>query len=139
MKILIQLMISVGIASHCSGSILYSNDFDDASSLDGFTIGQIGSGRVALDGGKLRIDPGPGYLNRGFAALNVSGIPDYNAVLASNPGILIWAFNVSNSDGAFDRNNVFRFGISSSPDAHDSAGLGYHLGAGGYVGDRMIL
>ena len=137
MKIPLQLLIAVCIASHCSGSVLYSNNFDTPTSLDGLTIGQFGSANVILDGGRLRIDPGQGFLNRGFAALNTSAIPGYNSVLSSNPAVLIWAFNVSNSDGGL--NNAFEFGIFSSPDSHDSTGFGYKVRGGIYVGNRMLL
>jgi hypothetical protein len=139
MRTLIPLLMCNVIAAHCSGGTLYFNNFDDSSALDGFTVGQFGSGSVMLDNGKLRIDPGFGYLNRGFAALSLSTVSGYNSILASNPGMLAWAFNVSSSDGGLNQNNYFKFGIFSSSDYADSTGFGYSLGAGGYVADRMIL
>lgn len=137
-KSLIQLLICVNVVSVGRAQILYSNNFNSASALSAFTIGQIGSAQVLLDSGQLRINPGPTYLNRGYAALNTSAtVPGYNTILSLNSATVVWAFNVSNQDGSF--NNLFRFGIYSSADGQSSTAFGYEFGAGGYVGDSMYL
>lgn len=138
MKMFARILLFVALACSCRGTVIYQNNFDSPASLNGFTVGQVGSGRVLLDGGQLRINPGPTYLNRGFAALNVSQVaPSYKSVLSSNPGMITWAFNVSNMNGGM--NNLVTFGIFSSADGSDSRGFGYQFGAGGYVADRMML
>jgi len=138
-KKLLLLLISIVLANHCNGDLLYSNNFNSSSSLDSFTIGQVGSGSVGLNNGQLTINPGGGYLNRAYAALILSAIPSLNAVLSSNSVMIVIAFNVSNSDGGPNQNNLFQFGIYSSPDPANSTSYGYKLGAGGYVGDQMYF
>jgi hypothetical protein len=139
MKKLLLLLISIVLTNHCNGDLLYSNNFNSSSSLNGFAIGQVGSGSVSLNSGQLTINPGAGYLNRAYAALNLSAIPLFNAVLSSNSVMIVFAFNVSNSDGGPSQNNLFQFGIFSSPDPASPTSYGYILGAGGYVGDQMYF
>jgi len=139
MKKLLLMLMAIVLSNRCNGDLLYSNNFNSSSSLDRFTIGQVGSGSVSLSSGQLMINPGAGYLNRAYAALNLSAIPGFNAVLSSNSVTIVFAFNVSNTDGGLNQNNLFQFGVYSSSDPASSTSYGYKLGAGGYVGDQMYF
>lgn len=120
---------------------IYSNDFSN-SSLDDFIIGEKGSAKVSIENGQLRINPGTGYLNRGYVALNLPSISsDYSSRLSDNIAKVVFTFNLSNADsqvcGAC--NNLFDIKLFSHPDTHEPTAFGYSLSGGGYVGDRMFL
>ena len=130
------LVLATTIAGEAA-VIIYHNDFSDGSnSLDDFTVGELGIAEVLVENGQLRINPGKNYLNRGFVALNAPHVNSaYNAVLTSNTGMITWAFNISNLDGA--SNNVVGFHLFSTSDPSNSSGYGYSFLGGGLVGDRM--
>lgn len=137
------IIITALLLSSCGGDnadskvIIYENDFSQ-NSLSDFIVGEIGSATVIIDQGKLQINPGPNYLNRGYVALNVPEIDSlYSGMLSSNPALITWAFNISNMDGGL--NNLFSFHIFSDPDPSNSAAFGYTLDGGGLVGNRMRL
>lgn len=118
--------------------VVYSNDFNQPDSLNNLIIGEIGTAKVITDQNQLRINPGFGYLNRGFIVINLADISSfYKYRLAENTGIVTWSFNVSNVDGDF--NNLFQVSIFSKPDPSDAQGFGYVFTGGGYVQNRFIL
>ena len=123
--------------------LVYQNDFNTPASLTGFTFGPVASGQPAtsieVSSGQLRIVVGDGLQNGGYAALNTSAYAaPYAAILSNNPGLVTWAFNVSNQDGLY--NNAFAFALAStSPDARIYTSSTDYFGGGGYVGNRMAL
>lgn len=121
--------------------LIYVNDFSH-NTLSGFLVGEQGNAQVSIDQGQLRIDPGEGYLNRGYVALDLSRVsPEYSVHLTDNPTKVIWTFNVSNIDGTTCGacNNLFEFNIFSDPDPSAPTGFGYRLIGGGYGGSRVML
>ena len=121
--------------------MIYSNDFSSPA-LNDFIVGEIGSGKVAIDQGQLHLEPGEGYLNRAFAALNLANLSGhYQSRLNDFPGKIIWAFNVSNVNGLVCGacNNLFMFNVYSSSDPSAPTGYGYNFSGGGFVGDRMMM
>ncbi len=121
--------------------IIYENDFS-SDSLNDFVVGEIGVATVNIELGKLQINPGTGYLNRGFVALDLAAISsNYMANLDDNTAKITWAFNVSNIDGTVcsSCNNTFGFYLYSFPDPSEGTAYGYSLTGGGYVGDRMLM
>lgn len=121
--------------------IIYENDFSN-NSLSDFIIGEIGDATVSISQEKLQINPGEGYLNRGFVALDLNAIStEYKSRLDDNLAKITWAFNVSNVDGTVCGacNNLFGFYIYSFPDIHGNTAFGYRFTGGGYVGNRMLF
>lgn len=140
---------------------VYRNSFDDASSLDDFTVfGERFIGynppplhSVSIDSGQLRIDTdyqrpnGPGtnptLFGQAFLSADTSTAftPGYNPILSQNTGLVTWSFNVSNQDGSF--NNHFSCVLASTmayPYKSDQEfAHGYALNGGGMVGNRMVL
>lgn len=121
--------------------VIYENDFS-INSLSDFVVGEIGISTVNISQGKLQINPGEGYLNRGFVVLDLTTISsEYTANLGDNTAKITWAFNVSNIDGSVCGacNNKFGFYLYSFPDPSDGTAYGYSLTGGGYVGNRMLV
>jgi len=119
---------------------VYSNDFNSgAASLSDFIVGGKGSYSVNVVSGQLRINtyiPIPCY---GYAAIHSSNfMAPYSSRLKDNPGLVSWAFNVSNQSGEF--NNGFYFTIASSA-ANSSVytTAEYTFAGGGYVGNEMVI
>jgi hypothetical protein len=121
--------------------LIYENDFS-GSALSDFLVGEEGDAQVSIDQGELKISPGAGYQNRGYVALDLPGLSaEYPATLVESDAKIIWAFNVSNVDGAICGacNNLFYFKIYSDPDPSAPTGLGYSLMGGGFAGSRVLL
>ena len=120
-------------------TVVYANDFSD-DTLNDFIVTQEGSAQISIEDGRLRIDPGESYLNRGIIALDMDDFTDvYQSVLSENIGKIIYAFNVSNIDGlsSWGGNNSFSLNIFSRPDTHNPSAFGYTLSGGGYVGGQF--
>ena len=137
------LVAAVLATTRAEAVVVYQNDFNAQTSLNGFTFGATAGGQpptsVDLTSGQLRIVLGTGLPNGGYAAVQASayGTP-YSPVLASNPGLVSWAFNLSNQDGAF--NNEFAVALASTAaDARVFTSSSYVFAGGGYVGNRMGL
>ena len=77
------------------GSLVYSNDFDDASALDAFTI--LRDGQVSLESGQVRFEIG--VLATAILNAKVDFSPEYNTILSDNSGLISWSCNVSNLVG----------------------------------------
>lgn len=120
--------------------IIYENDFS-VNSLTDFIVGEVGSALVSIQGGQLKIAPGEGYLNRGYATLDLSAISADYPTLFSDASRIIWAFNVSNIDGAVcgSCNNMYQFYLSGVTDTKSPGGFGYALRGGGFVGSRVMF
>jgi len=144
----------------CGGShagIVYSNDFASPGRLSDFTV--IGESfpnfnvpplhQVSVENGQLKIDsqlfnpngPGNPPFLTGSARLLVDPsllAPSLNPVLSNNGGLVTWAFNVANSDGAL--NNGFEFILgATSVDVTNISTHGYVFSGGGRVGTSMAI
>ncbi len=130
-------LVTLGMENN---SVSYSNNFENGmSSLDGFSIGEVGDGTLTVESGRLKLSPGSGYLNRSYASFKPADfLPGFDPVLDSNTGLLTWAFNVSNEDGV-SLNNMFAFEIGSESDPSDGSIFSYDFSGGGFVGDRMLV
>lgn len=134
---LLQLLFCIFISTESRAITVYSNTFDTSANLAGFTI--VGGETVSVVGQELQATIASNF-GRGTAMLDtsVSFTNPYNSVLASNPGLVTWAFNVSNSNGAF--NNGFSVVLTSDQaDPYLVSAHGYYFTGGGMVGDRMGL
>ncbi len=117
--------------------VIYSNDFS-TETIEDFTILEEGTGKVVLDNGQLRINPGDTYLNRASISLDTSKLlTGYMSQLSLNQGIITWAFNVSNFDGQY--NNTFSFLISNKSSLSELGNFYYSFQGGGFVESRMML
>ena len=111
--------------------ILYQNTFDDASSLNNFTI----NGTVQVAGGEL-ISP---QVNGGGVALDLSTIADYSTTLSSNTQTISFGFNVAVEDTS-PFNGGFGAFLSSEPlDPIGLGRVGYGISGGTMVGDRTTF
>ena len=134
-KIVCLLFIAISITVHAV--TIYSNNFDAGnSSLAGLL--RYGS-QVSIENGQLKLAGGTGYDDRAGAAIYLPGLsPEYKSTLSQNKGLITWAFNISNIDGAY--NNLFRISPAySSNDLSYSSGYGYTFKGGGMVQERMYL
>lgn len=120
-----------------SGGNTYENDFElETGSLNGFTIGEVGTGTVQVENGKLRLNPGSGYLNRAYVSIPLDTVlPQFDSHLDNSTGLVTIAFNVRNQDNGM--NNSYGVGIGNKPDPSDSTNFYYEMGGGGYGGDQM--
>ncbi len=122
--------------SQARAAVVYVNTFDDASGLNGFTAS--GSGTASVTSQQLVISiPSP---LREVVVLDsaVNFDPFYHSILNQNEGVVSWAFNVSNQDGAF--NNGFKVILASDQaDPFSLPAHGYYFAGGGMVGNRMGL
>src|SRR5262245_36516877 len=124
-------------------AVVYQNNFDDASSsLNGLIITNpvynFGTYSVAVESGQLRIDTFEPHPTAAIVALSSEHVfSPYLDVLKNNPGIVTWAFNVSNQDSGPNVNNVFYFTFVSS--TVNTEGQSYSLGGGGYVTNQMLF
>lgn len=118
-------------------AMVYQNNFDSgSSSLSGFT--SYGTATNAVSAEQLVI--GISGLSGGGISLNTATLNGYSTTLSANVGMVTWAFNVSNSNGAY--NNMFCVvlaGNTSDPYNSGFPAKGYSLKGGGYVGNRMLL
>ena len=134
-------MDNLVIEKKSNNTIVYENDFS-SSSLNDFIIGEVGVATVQINAEKLQINPGSGYLNRGYVAINLADISStYSSAFASNNAKITWSFNVSNIDldVCGSCNNLFFMNLFSEPDPSSPTAFGYSLMGGGYVGNRMLL
>jgi K319L-like, PKD domain len=117
--------------------LIYVNNFSQ-NTLSDFLVGEEGSAQISIDQNQLRIDPGEGYLNRGYVALD---LPKYSAGSIGNPSKIVWAFNVSNIDGTTCGacNNKFGFYLFSDPDPYAPEAFGYALEGGGVGWSKMYF
>jgi hypothetical protein len=135
----LSLVFSNGCVTAQTQTDVYVNNFSDRT-LDDFIVTQEGSAQISIEDGRLRIDPGEGYLNRGIIAIDMNDFTDvYQSVLSENSGKIIYAFNVSNIDGSScgGCNNSFALNLFSRPDTDDPSAFGYTLSGGGYVGEQF--
>ena len=135
----LSLVFSSGCVTAQTQTDVYANNFSD-DTLDDFIVTQEGSAQISIEDGRLRIDPGEGYLNRGIIALDMNDFTNvYQSVLSENIGKIIYAFNVSNIDASScgGCNNSFSLNVFSRPDTHDSSAFGYTLSGGGYGGEQF--
>lgn len=135
----LSLVFSSGCVTTQTQTVVYSNNFS-GDTLNDFIVTQKGSAQISIEDGRLRIDPGEGYLNRGIIALDMNDFTDvYQSVLSENIGKILYAFNVSNIDGSScgGCNNSFSLNLFSRPDMHDPSAFGYTLSGGGYVGEEI--
>lgn len=120
-----------------NATIIYFNDFSD-NSLSDFIVRERGTGKLLVENGQLRINPGRNYLNSAGIVLDAAAkLTNYNSQLSGNIGLITWAFNISNMDGKF--NNNFKFIISSQSKLSEPTTFGYSFQGGGYVADRMMF
>lgn len=118
------------------GSLVYRNDFEaGAASLQGWQ--PFGSGPLAVEDGQLTLRPV--RFEAVGASLDLASLgTGYAGSLKQSSGPVRWAFQVSNTDGAF--NNAFSFVLAGSQsDPTGPPSVGYALSGGGYVGNRMLL
>lgn len=136
---LLGLSSQLAVAAPFPDHRVYSNPFDTAANLAGFTI--QGNGSVAVAGGQLRAT-----VNNPFgtvdAMLNtsISFSTAYKSTLAHNQGLVTWAFNLANEDNGV--NNDFHVVLASThanPYITTSVPQGYYFVGGGMVGTRMGL
>src|SRR5262245_48294453 len=148
MKTRIALIPVLGLACligwrACAAEVYFNGFANPITSLNGFVFGNTGSSQsqfgIGITNGQLQIAPGSPEPSGAFAAINSSAFSSpYTSVLHNNPGLVTWAFNVWNQDGAF--NNSFSFAIASSaPDARIFTSSSYVFEGGGMVGDQMAL
>jgi hypothetical protein len=123
---------------------VYSNDFDSGSaSLSDFSIGTAagnqGTYSVGVVSGQLQINTGNTTPCYGRATINASRFSTpYSSILKNNPGLVTWAFNVSNVNGLY--NNGFCFALGSNvADPLIYTSTAYVFGGGAYVGNRMVI
>jgi len=126
--VLLTLLSAVSL-SH--GTILYQNTFDDASSLDDFTVTNI----TQVISGELIFPASPS----GSIALDLSTIPGFATTLSDNIGPISFGFNTSikNSD---QFNGGFGFHLSSGVEVPIHLGFyGYCVHGGAMVGDATAF
>jgi hypothetical protein len=123
---------------------VYSNDFDSGStSLSDFSIGTITGNRgtysTSVVSGQLQINTGNTTPCYGRATINTSHFSaPYSSVLKKNPGLVTWAFNVSNQDGQW--NNCFHVALGSNViDPLVYTSTSYVFSGGGYVGNKIVI
>jgi hypothetical protein len=125
-------------SAYADAAVVYSNTFSSPTSLNDFSIFTRDDASASIDDGQLALQ-----LNsisaRAYASLNLAAhAPALKTILSENPGLVTWAFNVSNSDGAF--NNAFVFVIAGT-DANPTSATarGYFFNGGGLVRTRMLF
>src|SRR5690348_418381 len=108
------LTIFCGIpAQMFSATRVYFNDFSNgSSSLANWSTGRIpgciGSFDIGVIDGQLQITLGNDIPTGAYAAIHCANfLSPYSSTLRNNPGLVSWAFNLSNQDGEF--NNDFAF------------------------------
>jgi hypothetical protein len=126
-----------------SATQVYFNDFSGGSSsianwLTGPELGSVGSWNVGVVGGQLGIVTGLPLPTGAYAAVSSANFSSpYSSVLAYNPGVVSWGFNLWNQDGQY--NNKFSVGLASSSYDPFNFASGYFFEGGGFVGNRMVL
>lgn len=123
-------------------ALVYHNDFENGSAfLDDFTVGSLGTGSVSVVNGELQLNAGTSLgtsSHRSWVTTPATKlISQFNPKLSLNEGVLTWAWNQRNQDGAY--NNAFSFGLTSLPDYYATSNFGYYLAGGGFVGNRMLF
>jgi hypothetical protein len=152
----IQLLGFIGSAP--AQTTLYFNDFSSPESLQDFTI--IGESwvnytppplhTVAVENGQVKITsdelwpngyPNPPVLiGRALLMKSYSDLGSgFTSIFSENTGIISWAFNVANQDGAGNNEFQFILGSTHQDPAGSIAPKGYYLWGGGGVRNTMVL
>lgn len=125
-----------------SATRVYFNDFSNgSSSLANWSTGRIpgcvGDFDIGVTNGQLQITLGTPEPTGAYAAIHCANfLSPYSSTLRNNPGLVVWAFNLSNQDGEF--NNDFAFRVAANNDAPGYVS-GYVFEGGGLLGNRMAL
>jgi len=133
----ISAMALITVAGEAQASPIYQNNFDTGNaSLSGFTT--FGTASIQAPGGQLAI--GVTGFNHGGVTLDMASMAGYSTTLSANTGMLTWAFNVANMNGAYNNQfNVILASDSSDPFNLFLPAQGYSFGGGGLVGNAMTL
>jgi hypothetical protein len=143
MKYLQHLLVSCALATvpAVTAAIdIYQNNFDAGVGPTAAILGPANT--ITVSTGQLVMTTAGGGDHAGitlgpeqFAGPNSSYYP---GVLKLSVGIVNWAFNVSNEDGA--NNHGFQIAlVCNNPDPYQLSSVGYALRGGGLAGNRMIL
>jgi hypothetical protein len=123
-----------------SAGIVYQNDFTSAASLAGFTVFGEGSHQESVQNGELVINSQNSFpAGRASLMLDSTSFGEpFKTTLSLNAGLVTWAFNVANQDGAFNNNFEFVLG-STVANPYQIPAHGYAIRGGGGVGNLLSL